>query len=381
VTHTTGSRTGPHALADALTAAGDYPAAWAAELDAVPREHFIPPRVWVENDEGDYQPVDRETELDRWLNAVYSDRVVVTQFDDGATCWPDVGFRPTCSASMPSAVFGMLDAVDIRSGHRVLEIGAGTGYNAGLLAARLGDDAVTTMEVDTELADTARANLAAAGRHPVVVAADGAAGVPDAAPFDRIIVTAAVQLGRLPYSWVEQTASGGVILAPIRTDLTSGPLVRFDVHEDRTATGAPVPMRVGFMELRSHRNPLPVWAELRWDDQDAEISETEIEPWSLLHKEPSRWAVGVAVPACRYAVWKRTPERDHGVAWLVDPLSRSWATVVPAGRGRYTVRQHGPRRLWDEAAAAYRWWVNQGKPALDQWRFTIEPTRQTAQLA
>lgn len=312
---------------------------------------------------------------------MYSDRVVVTQFDDGAIHWPDVGFRPTCSASMPSAVFGMLDALDIHAGHRVLEIGTGTGYNAGLLAARLGDAAVTTVEVDAELAGTARVNLAAAGRHPVVVAADGVHGVPDAAPFDRIIVTAAVQLGRLPYAWVEQTAPGGAILAPIRTDLTSGPLVRFDVHDNGTATGTPVEMRVGFMELRAHRNPLPEWTELRWDDPVAEISETDIEPWRALLTEASRWAIGVAVPACRYTVWKRTPERDHGVAWLVDPLSRSWATVVPLARDRFTVRQHGPRRLWDETSAAYRWWERHDRPALDEWRFTIEPNRQTAQLA
>lgn len=374
------SGVGPRSLIDTLIAAGEFPAAWTTELESVPREHFIPDHIWVESDDGNYVPIDRGGDPDRWLNAVYSNRVVVTQFDDGAVSWPESGFRPTCSASMPSAVVGMLDALDLRDGHRALEIGTGTGYNAGLLAERLGDEAVTTIEVDADLATTARANLAAAGHRPAVVAADGASGAPGAAPFDRIIVTAAVQLGRLPYTWVEQTAPGGAILAPIRTDITSGPLVRFEVHDDGTATGAPVPMRVGFMELRAHRNPLVEWAELRWDDPVADVSETDIEPWSALLKEASRWAIGVAVPACRYAVWKRTAERDHGVAWLVDPLSQSWATVVPAGDGRFTVRQHGPRRLWDEATAAYRWWVDLGKPTLDRWRFTIEPTRQTADV-
>lgn len=96
--------------------------------------------------------LDRISEPARWLSAVYSDRVIVTQFDDGNTAWPEVGYRPTSSCSMPSAVLGMLDALDVCEGMRVLEIGTGTGYNAALLAQRLSDEHVTTMEVDPVVA-------------------------------------------------------------------------------------------------------------------------------------------------------------------------------------------------------------------------------------
>ncbi|MGB6164285.1 MAG: hypothetical protein WBF75_17295 [Pseudonocardiaceae bacterium] len=62
----------------------------------------------------------------------------MTQFDNGATVWPDTtGEHPTSSASQPSLVLDMLAALDVRGGHRVLEIGTGTGYHAALLAARL----------------------------------------------------------------------------------------------------------------------------------------------------------------------------------------------------------------------------------------------------
>jgi len=141
-------------------------------------------------------------------------------------------------------------------------------------------------------------------------------------------------------------------------------------------------MRVGFMELRSQRNSLTDWDSLRWDDPAADLSETDIEPWPALLKESSRWAIGVAVPSCRYMVEKATSERPHGVAWLADPLSVSWAAVVPGEKkGRYEVRQHGPRRLWDEAETAYLWWDRHGRPGLDQWRFIVEPTRQAVTLA
>lgn len=97
---------------------------------------------------------------------------------------------------------------------------------------------------------------------------------------------------------------------------------------------------------------------------------------TTLGNEAPRWATAVAVPTCRYELWPRTPGRNprHGVAWLGDPLSGSWASVIPAETDdRYEVRQRGPRRLWDEVEAAYRWWRDQGKPTLDQWRFTVSP--------
>ncbi|MGH3900291.1 MAG: methyltransferase domain-containing protein [Pseudonocardiaceae bacterium] len=138
-----------------------------------------------------------------------------------------LSFQPselcTSSASKPDLVLSMLGALDLHDGHTVLEIGTGTGYNAALLAARLGASNVTTVEIDPALADAARAALDAS-RFPVtVVTGDGAQGHPDRAPYDRVIAT------------------------PMRTDFGgSVPLTRFTVDKHGTATGSPVG-RVGFM--------------------------------------------------------------------------------------------------------------------------------------
>jgi protein-L-isoaspartate(D-aspartate) O-methyltransferase len=86
------------------------------------------------------------------LESVYEDDAIVTRDDGGI---------PTSSSSQPSLMARMLDRLDVRPGQRVLEIGAGTGYNAALLAA-LGAD-VTTVELQPDVADEARRHLAAAG--------------------------------------------------------------------------------------------------------------------------------------------------------------------------------------------------------------------------
>lgn len=368
-------------LARQLHADGKLPAEWAAAVNAVPRERFIPARMWADegsDDDIDCIPIDRDVEPQRWLDAVYSNHVIVTQFDDGATEWPEVDYRPSCSSSMPSAMLGMLDLLDMDDGHRVLEIGTGTGYNAALLAERAA--VVTTIEVDPTLAEPARTALRDVP-HVQVIIADGAAGYRPAAPYDRVLSTASVRLGQFPNEWVAQTRPGGVILAPVRADLTSGPLVRLTVGDDGTATGRIAPMRVAFMELRAHRMPSR-WRRLRWDDPEADLTHTQVEPWVPLLAEAPRWAIAVAVPQCRFDVWKRTPERGHGVAWLVDTCAGSWASVAPSAiDGQFDVRQHGPRRLWDEAEAAYRWWQQAGEPPLEAWELVVGPDEQSIRLA
>jgi hypothetical protein len=97
---------GPQALAGRLDTTGTV----AGAVRAVPRERFLPARIWVqETDDGPYEPIDRATEPQRWMRDVYlADYAIVTQFDDGATPWPERGWRPSCSASQPSVVVGML---------------------------------------------------------------------------------------------------------------------------------------------------------------------------------------------------------------------------------------------------------------------------------
>ncbi|MFD4633690.1 methyltransferase domain-containing protein [Streptomyces sp. NPDC058284] len=192
---------------------------WRAAFEAVPRHLFVPyfyvgtgggyERLWGEDpDEG---------RRARWLRGCYTDAPLATRVRDGDLL--SSSSQPSLMAKMLSELH-MGDVGDVRRdgvGCDVLEIGAGSGYNAALLAHRLGDDHVTTVDLDPEITESARQHLAAAGYRPAVVTGDGAAGCPGRAPYDRIIATCT--LTSVPRAWLAQCRPGARILAPLATGL------------------------------------------------------------------------------------------------------------------------------------------------------------------
>src|SRR5690349_23163868 len=91
-----------------------------------------------DRDTGKATAVSRSDLPDAWYAYADSNVPIVTQWDDGKHEGPEPGRSFTSSSSMPSLVFSMLADLDVHPGHRVLEIGAGTGWNAALLAHRVG---------------------------------------------------------------------------------------------------------------------------------------------------------------------------------------------------------------------------------------------------
>ena len=130
-------------LAEAMDRRGDWPAdsSWLRKaVEDLPRHAFAPDRLWRWNGQ-DYVPVDRSEDEHGWAALVYGDPddASVTHVCDGAA---------SSSMSCQAVVVDMLDSLDVEPGHRVLELGTGTGWNAALLAWRAGPmGAVTSVEV------------------------------------------------------------------------------------------------------------------------------------------------------------------------------------------------------------------------------------------
>ncbi|MBB6570107.1 methyltransferase, FxLD system [Kribbella sandramycini] len=141
------------------------------------------------------------------LTAAYADDVVLMKRDDAGV--------PISSVSQPSMIALMLDQAAVRPGDHILEIGSG-GYNAALLTELTGPTgSVTTVDIDPDVTTRARAALTRAGYPNVhVVQADAEYGVPQHAPYDRVVVT--VTAWDIPPAWVDQLRPTGRIVVPLR---------------------------------------------------------------------------------------------------------------------------------------------------------------------
>ncbi|WP_308355536.1 methyltransferase domain-containing protein [Streptomyces sp. ODS05-4] len=273
---------------------------------------------------------------------------------------------------MPSVVTAMLGALDVREGMRVLEVGTGTGWNAGLMAHRLGPDRVVSVEIDAAVAAQARAALARAGLEPEVVHGDGYEGWAAGAPYDRVIVTAGVR--EVSPHWLAQARPGGVLLAPWGSHYSDqDALVRLTRAPDGSASG-PFLRMVEFMKLRAQR--------LDWDrfgghvtsfPGDARVSSTTVVLPDLGGRyDAARFVAGLCMRDCAHVV--NETERGGARAWFFDLRSRSWAAAeFHPDAPEATVYQRGARRLWAEVENALTWWADQGRPGVERFGLTVAP--------
>lgn len=191
---------------------------------AVPRERFL-------SEVAEREGVER----------VYEDQAIVTVRDARG--------MPASSSSQPSMMAAMLEALELRRGHRVLEIGAGTGYNAALLARVVGAGGnVVSVELDPATARGAGRALARVKSAADVVVGDGRDGWPRGAPYDRIIVTASART--VPRAWYDQLSDGGLLELPLLVDRAGHAQVIITLRKQLGVLRSQALLHGGFMPLR-----------------------------------------------------------------------------------------------------------------------------------
>lgn len=337
-------------------------------VEAVPRELFLNPGVFLPTDGGLWTPVTAVGSEPRdWLDLVYTDQSLATQLEGHLTAdhtAEPVPGVPTSSSTTPVTVVGMIEDAELADGHSVLEIGTGTGYSTALLCHRLGEDNVTTIEVDPGVAARADAALEELGYSTWTVVGDGLLGHPPRAPYDRVIATCAVR--RIPYTWVRQTQPGGVILTTIGSWPYGSGLAKVTVHDNGTAKGRIIG-RSSFMQARSQVLTPPN------SDLSARTAYANTErPTRLVPLLLDEWMPAfltqLTLPGAHYV---RARDKEGAcLLYLIDEERESFAAFAEAASG-WSVRQGGPVALWDAVERTLMAWEAAGRPDIDSVRLQV----------
>jgi protein-L-isoaspartate(D-aspartate) O-methyltransferase len=311
------------------------------------------------------------------LRHAYADDVVLMKRNEAGVA--------ISSVSQPSIVALMLEQADIQPGDRVLEIGSG-GYNAALMRELAGPaGAVTTVDIDPEVTDRARAVLSSAGYDDVrVVRADGEFGVPEDAPYDRILVT--VTAWDIAPAWIDQLRLGGRIVVPLRLRGQTRSIA-FDRVEDHLESRSTT--LCGFVCMQgagaNYERLVPIAGDEVYvgfdEDQESEahpyvgvLEQPRRQAWSgvvMNREEPladlNLWLAatlpGYCILSANPSVQTVAPTPRWGAAAVATRDSVAYLTSCPARRRPASfvelgVNGHGPdaRELTDRLVGQLRIW-------------------------
>ncbi|MFC8716077.1 ATP-grasp peptide maturase system methyltransferase [Kitasatospora sp. NPDC057198] len=355
------------ALVDGLT--GDdaiTDPAWEQAARAVPRELFVGSYFEPVPGSGptEYRAVSRDEP--GWLEGVYENRTLITQLD-GCISPEDVPGgtvtgMPSSSSTLPSLVLRMWHQLGVEPGHRILEIGTGTGYSTALGAHRLGDGNVTSIEYDPAVGAAAAAALKAAGYAPRLLVGDGLLGDSDGGWYDRLIATCAVRY--VPYPWLHQVRPGGKILVTLSGWSHGYGLALLTVTAPGEAHGRFLPGGTSFMTARPHDRPSRQSITLLpGDERPTRIDPATLGTWT------GSWVAQLAAPSA-----ERMGAGEQQI--LIDTATGSQARTAPGPDGGWTVTQRGPLRLWDQVEDAIDTWRSAGAPHQQGFGLTVSATGQ-----
>ncbi|GAA1848296.1 methyltransferase domain-containing protein [Asanoa iriomotensis] len=327
----------------------------------VPRELFLA-EGFHNHDTGLLRPGD-----DGFLAGAYRNDALVTKLDDG---------RPVSSSSQPSLMALMIEELGVAAGMRVLEIGAGTGYNAALMAA-VGAD-VTSVDLQPDVAARAAQALRAAGvTNARVLVGDGYLGGPGGGPYDRIMVTVGIT-GVSPH-WLAQLVPGGQIVAPI-AHAGNNPVLRVWTRpaDGRAEPGWPAQAEIwadgvcgaGFMSAGG-----PLGASYPW----AHPAPVRTPDWAALEPaESPRWPRSIG--GLRYhdlwfavGAWDRRATGapfEGGTGCVLLDETRAGGAAIRADGGILAGGDQAATYASDAGILVDRW-VDLDMPGIERWRAAL----------
>lgn len=329
---------------------------WTEAFAQVPREQFVTQFAVPHHPGPRLVHYDLSKDQDgEALAAVYEDATLITQWDAGGTA--------ISSSSTPSLMATMLEHLDADPGHRVLEVGTGTGYNAALLCHALGSDTVTSIDLDATLVDHATRRLHTLGYTPHTAAVDGRSGYPTRAPFDRVIATCGFD--RVPNAWLSQLSDHAVVVVNLGIGLAV-------LRGDPTGICGPFVSPAAFMTARHSNTDTAVTARQvvqATQNLPAEADRTApgLDPETFA--DPAMvFLRSLHTPALR---WTQLHDTEAGTTYcLYDPTREALARVQLHGDSASVTTQGVD--LWDEQLAIATSWDGHGRPELTRYGLTVQ---------
>ncbi|MBO0794501.1 MAG: methyltransferase domain-containing protein [Ktedonobacteraceae bacterium] len=283
---------------------------------------------------------------------VYQDLALTTQITNGL---------PSSSSSQPSIMAAMLEALDVRQGMRVLEMGTGTGYNVALLAHLVGESGhVTSIDIDSQLIARARESVKHVGlaQRATLLQADGCTGYAPAAPYDRVMLTAGFR--QIEQIWLQQLADRGIFIGNLRGRIASV-LLKLEKQGQEIA-GQLLPQTAYFMEIHQEKS-YPAMCAPDWQQYDllpAQSMQAEQTLLQLLDRQAFLFFLETQEPQMEFHLRAFGTPGQHTIC-KVFLRDQSTATISPDG----TVEARGD--AWERIERAYQRYCEQGSPTFDEY--------------
>ncbi len=311
--------------------------------------------------------------LEEHLGAIYADAPLILFADAQGNVLSTIG--------QPGFILQMLDLLKLEPGHRVFELGAGSGWNAALMARLVGPEGhIYSTEIITKVAKMAVENIQESGITNVsVIEADGGEGYPDRAPYDRAIFTAGAY--DLPRPFYAQIKEGGLLLIVLKSEGGGDNLFVLQKTADHFQSTLSMPC--GFVEMTGkyqlaalkpiHLETTADWSEL----QDREISRIRFW-WGGPRQAPFVWRTS----SIRFFLSLTEPSFQSFIQETQDPMQppeyyfglwdRQNQSLVLA-KDDYLIA-YGNSEAKERLMQAIQHWVELGMPASSCFELQVYPS-------
>lgn len=227
-----------------------------------------------------------------------------------------------------------------------------------------------SVDIGADLVAAARERLAQLGYAPTLAAVHGAQGLPEHAPFDRIIATCSVPA--VPGAWAEQLAEGGLLLVDVKRGPSAGNLVLLRKEGDRLE-GRFLPQWAGFMGIRD-TDAAPDSSNVTVHPEQGERSSTRLDPqpWAAM----VAWLLASSRLPRRLVFGHLGRSASGGPEWAVfKGDDGSWCAVrmQPDEHGEREVHEAGPLAVWSRFERTYVEWDALDQPGWDRLGLTVTP--------